>query len=537
MKTTLTFASLALTVVAGAQTLQDAISKTDNERYEAAAADFKSLISKEPNKGENYFYYGENFFKQGEIDSANIQYQKGTEVNATNPLSYVGLGKVLWLNGKDADAKTQFYKAATLAANKNTEVMRKTAEAYALGDHKNLDEAINQISAALKLEPKNPENYIIYGDILILKNPTDGAAAIKQYQKASELNPKSTKGILREGKLYQSARNYQLALDKYKAAEAIDNTFAPAYREIAELYFLAGQPAKSIENWKKYLELNNSDYARYRYMSALYNNKQYADAISEAENLKKSGFSNMYVERIAGYSYAEMGDKTDKEAYLKGLVCMNKFFEMAGPKFKYIPSDYKYKGILLSKTGQDSLGVVEIEKAINMDAANCELWSDVAAIWMKAKKYTNAIAAFEKKGACPGKGLNGQNYFDMGRSYYYGPKDFVNADSCFSKLCQASPTFPAGYFWRGRANVQLDPKNESWLAKPHFEKALSLVKPEERATSGYKTNIIEACEYLGYYHVTMKDKEKATEYWTIVKDLDPANPKANAFFNPGAGKK
>ncbi|MBS1635645.1 MAG: tetratricopeptide repeat protein [Bacteroidetes bacterium] len=536
MKNTLIIASIALTGAMKAQTLQDAITKTLNERYESAAADFRSLIAKEPGKGENYFYFGENYFANDELDSANIFYQKGVDANATNPLNYVGLGKVLWYKGKTADAKTQFYKAATLGANKNGEVMRKTAEAYTNATTKNLDEAIQLLNNAIKLEPKNPDNYILLGDAMFQKNPSDGTSPIKNYQKATELNPKSTIGVLREGKLYQYSRNYQLALEKYKSALQIDATFAPAYREIAEMYLLAGQNNKSIENWKKYLELNNSNYARYRYMSALYNNKQYAEAVTEAEGLKKNGFTNLYVERIAGYSYYELGDKTDKEAYNKGLAAINEFFKLAGPNFKYIATDYKYKGLLMAKTGQDSLGVLEIEKAINMDAANCDLWVDVAGVWMKSKKYAKAIAAFDKKAACP-KGLSGQNYFDLGRAYYFGPKDFVKADTCFSKLIQASNTFPAGYFWRGKANIQLDPKNEKWSAKPFFEKALELLKPEEKTSGAYKNNVIEAYEYLGYYYVVQKDNAKATEYFTMLKEVDPTNKKATDFFKKPAGGK
>lgn len=557
MKTSLVIAFAILINMVQAQTLQQAITKTENERYEAAATDFKSLIAQEANKGEYYFYYGENFFNKGDLDSANMLYQKGAELNPTNPLNYVGLGKVLLMQGKEADAKTQFFKAASLGANKNTEVMRKTAEAYLASDtYKNPDEAINLANAALKLEPKNPENYILLGDAQLEKNPTDGSAPIKNYQKATELNPKSAKGILREGKLYQRGRNYQLALEKYKAAEAIDNTFAPAYREIAELYFLAGQNAKSIENWKKYLELNNSNYARYRYMSALYKNKQYAEAVVEAENLNKLGYSNLYIQRLAGYSYAEMGDKTDKDAYNKGLVAITKFFEMAGPGFKYLPSDYKYKGILLSKTGKDSLGVVEIEKAIAIDReANCELWGEVARIWMKGKNYSKSITAFEKKQGCA-KGLSGQDNSDLGRAYYFSGgailreasvlKDakakvakeaeavpfLIKADSSFSKVTQTAPNFASGYFWRARVNTQLDPTNEKGLAKPYFEKGLSLVKPEEK-TGAYKTNVIESYEYLGgYYTQIAKDNEKAKEFWTLLKEVDPNNAKANAFLNP-----
>src|ERR1700741_2359125 len=208
-------AGILLASTSFAQTLQDAMTKTDNERFAAAAADFRALIAKEPAKGENYFYYGENFLKKGDLDSANIFYQKGTEVNATYPLNYVGLGKVLWYKGNTSDAKAQFYKAATLGANKNAEVMRRTAEAYINAENKNLDEALNLLNAAIKIEPKNPENYILKGDALLEKNPTDGGAPIKEYSKATELNPKSAKGILRQGKLYQRGRNYQLALDLY----------------------------------------------------------------------------------------------------------------------------------------------------------------------------------------------------------------------------------------------------------------------------------------------------------------------------------
>ena len=344
MKKTIILSVIALSGFLNAQTLQEAVLKTENERFAAAAIGFRNLISKEATKGENYFYYGENFFKKGEVDSAYIFYLKGSEANATYPLNYVGLGKVLLTKGSTADAKAQFYKATTLGANKNAEMFRKIAEAWLVTDNKNADEAILQINQAIKLEPKNPENYIILGDAQLEKNPTDGSGPIKSYKLATTLNPKSAKGILREGKLYQRGRNYQLALDKYNEALVIDPTFAPAHREIAEVYSLYSKPAKAIESWKKYLELNNSDDARYRFMSALFSNKQYPEAIIEYEGLKKQGFKNLYLERLAGYSYYEVGNKTDVESYNKGLVSIDNFFQMAGPTFKYLYNDYKYKG-------------------------------------------------------------------------------------------------------------------------------------------------------------------------------------------------
>lgn len=560
-------ASLILLTHSGfTQTLQELVTKTDNENFEIAAAGYRNLLVKEPAKGENYFYYGENFFKSGDVDSANIYYLKGVEVNATSPLNYAGLGKVLLSKGKMDEAKSQFFKAITLGANKNAEVLRRISEAWLVTDNKNADEALTLANNALKMEPKNPENYILLGDAQLEKNPTDGSGPVKSYQMATTLNSKSTKGILREGKLYQRGRNYQLALDYYKKAIGIDPSYAPAYREIAELYSLAGQPSKSIENWKKYLELNNSDYARYRFMSALFANKQYSEAVMQYENLKKANFNNVYLERLAAYSYAEMGNKPDTAAYTKGLKALNTFFATAGPNFKYIANDYKYKGILLARTGKDSLGTLEMEKAIALDSsASGEIYGTLASIAAKNKRYDKVILYQEKKAKRDYKNLNANDCFDLGKAYYFTgaakqkdvadqraalakkkkPTDspelsaideaailsFSKADSAFKKLTQLNPTWPWGYTWRGRCNASIDPKATTDTTKTQYEKVIQLVKPEER-TGTYKPNIVEAYEYLGYYYVTKKDDAKAKEYWLIVKELDPSNEKANNYLNP-----
>ena len=158
-KITLISSAIIIANTVFSQTLQEAITKTDNERFDVAAVDYRNLIAKETTKGDNYFYFGENYFKKGDLDSANIFYKKGIELNATYPLNYVGLGKILWYNGQQAEAKTQLFKAATLGANKNAEVMRKTAEIYINAEQKSLDEAINLLNSAIKIEPKNAETY------------------------------------------------------------------------------------------------------------------------------------------------------------------------------------------------------------------------------------------------------------------------------------------------------------------------------------------------------------------------------------------
>jgi len=515
-----------------AQTLEDAIQKTDNERYDAAEKEFKALIAKEPAKGSNYFYYGENFLLRGDLDSANIIWQKGVSTDPAEPLNFVGLGTYLWYKGDTTAARQQFIAAATMTKSKNAEVMRKTASPQIYAPLKNLNQAIALLNNAIKSEPKNIDNYLLLGDALLEKTPSDGSPAILNYNKALDLNPKSPRGIVRTAKLYQRAENYELANEKYKEAQTLDPTYAPAFRENAELNMKFNQSSRAIENWKKYLELNNSTEARYRFASALILGKKYCEAIPELERIQAEGFTNFYTKRMLTYSYFECNADNAQDIYQKGLDASGQFFKIV-PADKIIASDYRYKGMLLSKLGNDSLAIVELEKAILVDSTSSdELLGDIGKLGMKMKKYDVAISAYERKMGANPENLNAQEYFELGRAYYFGSKDYVKADTAFARLTAIAPTFSVAYLWRARSNYKIDPKNEEWLARPHYEKYVELVTPEERITSAHKPLVIEASKYLGDFYVNSKEKDmvKAKAYWNIVRELDPADKQAKAFF-------
>ena len=529
MKTNKIFAiALILSSNVFGQNLKDAVYKTDNERFSEAAADFKALITIEPANGCNYFYYGENFYEKGEIDSAIVIWKKGAEIDPTAALSFVGLGKSFWIKNDKEGAKAQFSKALTMTKNKNAEVLRGIADTYINADNKNLDEAILLLETAIKLDPKNEDGHLLMGDALLEKTPANGSPAVKSYNKVLEINPKSPRGIVRVAKLYQRAQNYELANEEYKKAQSIDPTYAPAYRENAELNMMFKQSTKAIENWKKYFELNNSDEARYRFVTAMFTGKQYCPVIPEIELLQAKGFNNFYMERMLTYSYYEC--TTDTDAAKKGIAASNRFFAIV-PSEKVIYLDYKYKGLLLSKSGSDSLAIIELEKASSIDTvAAKELAGDIGRMYMKMKKYDKVIAAYTfKRNSTP---LSAQEQFELGRAYYFGLKDYVLADSAFAMVAAVSPTYAPAYLWRGRSCFQLDLKNEKWLAQPHYEKLIEVIMPEERATSQNKSMVIEAAKYLGDYYLssTLKDIAKAKFFWNIVKELDPADKQAAAFF-------
>lgn len=495
-----------------AQTLNDAIKLTTNEQFESADAAFKTLIQQQPNNGEYYFYYGENYFKNENMDMANTMYQKGAEVNATNPLPYAGLGKVQWYKGQATEAKANFFKATTLAAGKNATVLMKIAEAYIAASTKNLTDAFALLAQATKLDPKNPEGFILTGDAFLEQN--NGTKAVENYEKAGTLDPKSPRALLKQGQVWNRAKNYTLAIDTYKKAKLIDSTFAPAYRELAEIYHRAGQDKTAYAQYKKYLQLNNDCSARSRSAGFAVEAKLYKEAIEDAKEAQKCNPNDFYLNRYLAYAQYETAD------YPAGLENSNLFFSKA-PADKIIPLDYEYRAKLLSKNGKDSLAILDYKKALELQPEKVELNGDIANAYIKMKKYPEAIAAYKVKME---KGKpNANDYFGLMRAYYFS-KDFINADSAAVQIIKAQPELPLGYLWRAKSNSQLDPKNEKWSAKSFYETYISKMKPEEMEKS--KQDLINAYNYLAAYYAEKKDCPNVKLYMQKVLELDPANAQA-----------
>jgi predicted Zn-dependent protease len=505
------FMTLIMTSSMFAQTLNDAIKLTYSEQFEKADAAFKGLIQAQPNNGEYLFYYGENFFKNDQPDKAKEQYQKAAEVNATSPFGYIGLGKVQWFAGKQAEAKANFYKATTLAAGKNANVLMKIAEAYTNADTKNLPEAITLLTQAAKLEPKNPEVFILTGDVYLEQN--EGTKAIENYEKAGALDPKSPRALLKQGQVWNRAKNYNLAIDTYKKAKLIDSTFAPAYREMAEIYLRAGQFTTAAYNAKRYIDLNKDCSALGRYAGILYEAKQYKESVAAALEAQKCDPNNVYLNRYLAFSQYETAD------YVNGLINSDTFFVKATADTKVLPKDYEYHAKLLAKNGKDSLAVLEYKKVMELQPDK-DYNGEIAAAYIKMKKYAEAIEAYKLK-ITSGK-ANANDHFGIGRAYYFS-KDYINADSSYAKVVDAQPELSIGYLWRAKANTQLDPKNEAWLAKTHYEMYISKVKPEEVEKN--KKDLIEAYNYLAAYYADPKRKDcpNVKLYFQKILELDPAN--------------
>jgi len=507
MKRILLLGSLLISGLHFAQTLQVANAKTENERYRDAINDFKKLVAADPINGENYFYYGDCYFEMEEVDSAKMMWRKGFEVDKLRALPLVGYGRVLWLEGKTTEAKAEFAKALLMTKKdklKKAEVIRGIVEIYVEAPTKNLDEALVLIEEAILKDPKNEDNYLLKGDALYARNSSDASEALKAYNQVLVINPKSPRGIVRKALIYQRARNEAEANKMYNEAKGIDPTYAPAYRLNAELYMMFGKNKQAIENWEKYLELNNNLESRYRYVNALYGGKQWCEMIPQLDILTAGNMNNFFIQRFYAFAYNDC--TKDSLALDKALSASDRFFEMV-PKDKINYQDYKLRGTIYQKKGQDSLAIIAFEQAAAInDAAYKELANDLLKLYNKNKMYEKVISAYDVRRQKNGK-LLAQEEYDLGKAYYFGRNDYKTADSIFQVVIKNDSTYVPAHIYRGRSNYKMDTNNEKWLAFPYYLKVTEIVKPEDRSQASKKAFVLEALRYVADYYSKSANKD------------------------------
>jgi tetratricopeptide (TPR) repeat protein len=535
-----TLAGIALLVIGSAsygqvQDLNSALRMTYQEQFDAADVALNALSAKEPANGKYYYYSGENQLASYFIDPTNIpfdaiakkaieRYNKGIAANANEPLNYVGLGKVALIENKKAIADENFAKAQTylpakkvksaLTKPEQANLLIRLADAYVQVQSKDSALIFGFLRRAESLDSKNPELYLVRGDYWFY-TLNNGSRAAENYKRAQDFSPNSTRARVRLGQLYTRIRSYQDALNYYQEALTIDPSFAPAYLEMGFLYAKMKQPEDSKLNFKKYLDLSSSNIAaQRRYANMLIQTEDYKGAIEQISKIfTKDSVTFNDLNRAMAYSYFE------EKQYPQAKYYMSKFIKNA-PVEKITAVDYVYNGHILIKNGQDSIGILSLSKAFEIDTTNVDLLGEIATLYLKNKKPQNAGDAYKLKIQYSKGSTN--DYYKMGRAYF-DAKNWAEADSALAKVNLLSPEFEPAFHLRAQIYSLLDPDSKAGLAKPFYE---ILIEKASADSVKYSKDIVEAYSYLGYFYYLNKQYCQSMEYWDKILIIEPQNQTA-----------
>lgn len=517
-------------ILLNAQTLVEGLSAIDFEKYEGARNIFKELTSKEPKKGNNYYYLGQTYVYLMQNDSAIQSYNSGINAEPNNPKNYIGLGELLMNENKIAEAKIQFSKA--LAFSKDREgnpsdalALAMVAEAMVDGDTKLLEDALNYVKQALEINKRDYETLLIAGDVYLEMN--NGGEAANNYERAIKIDSNNAKAYTKVSNIWLRVRNGEAAYDALVKALAKDSNYAPALRNMAELYFQSRKYEKAKEYYARYLKNSEPSISnKIRFAQILFKTKEYDEVLNKIDEIFKVDKNNIYLFRLGGYSCYEVAEaKKDTAKYRTGIDYMESFFTKVEPK-KIIPSDYEYYAKLLSKLiGREADAINNFNKVLSLDSTKIESYSEIAKIYNRQGKYSDAATYFEIYNKNKPK-PNAADYYLLGKAYY-SSKQFGKADTSFMKVNELKPDYADAYYQRGNCNAHIDPDGQYTIAKDQYEKYLLLT---ESTPDKYKRQILEAYDYLAKYYIKKDDNAKAKEYLNKTLAIDPENKTAKEYL-------
>ena len=488
-----------------AQDIASGVKLINNEKYNEAKKYFTSLLNSK-SKAEAYFYLGEIYFIEENVDSAKICYAKGIEADIEFPLNYAGMVRLNVLDGNDAEIAKNRDQAIELSDSESPKVFVVLAEAYM--HIKYYDTAMQFMEKAIENKLNTAEIYITIGKVYLGK--INGTEAIKNFEEALSLDPGNPEALTLKARVYSLISNYSGAISLLTEAITSDPTYAPAYNDLAEVYANIKDYSKASEYYAMYIEKSESTLEKQkRYASILYLNKEYEKAISILEKLIQIEPDNASSIRIVAYSYLRL------EAVEASKYYFQKLFSLSG--INYLPTDYENYSDLLSKTGNDSLAIEYLSKITELDSTRKDIYGKMSILYFKNKNWNGVINSLESKGD-----LTAQEYFDLGKAYYFTQK-YNEADVAFNMLTSKVPDLAVAYFWQARVKTNFDPESDSGLAKPFYEQFISLSKED---TTKFKKELIEAYSYLGYYYYLKTDNTNSKLYWQKVYAIDPKNVQA-----------
>jgi len=253
--------------------------------------------------------------------------------------------------------------------------------------HKNLsDEAKAYYLKAIELDSMNAKPHVALGRIYVgQKNFTE---AMKEFEKAGELAPKTYWSHHELAILHNDLYNFDKALQEAQRAVHIDPQLPEVQSRLANIYLRLGKFDQALKLWenivKKHPEYNIRRRIAFQYLKTgrIEETKKWVN--NDAE------FNPEGAEGIRAYFSAEIskaqGRFEDAISHWRKLLELNPNHSKAVSR---IGQSYFYLGYV-------DEAIALHQKAIQMDSSVQWFHHDLAFVYVDQKKYDLAIAAFER---------------------------------------------------------------------------------------------------------------------------------------------
>lgn len=487
----------------------------DVDHVSESIAPLQEAIKKYPEEADLYYYLGYAQIKNKQFAEAAKSFDDGIKLNPKEAINYAGKGHLSMLEKRPQDAKVNLDKALEMTKSKKVPVLKAVTEAY-LTDAKFAGDAVALMLKARSINNRDAEIELLLGDAYLLQN--QAGSAVSAYENAALYEPTNGMPHYKIGQIY-SRSNPPVALAAFEKAVSVDAGFTYAYEELSDIYYQQKQADKAVVAAEKYRQLSGDPEKNKIKLAFIYVMK---GEYGKANPIFKEVIAKEIPKPIVYRYYIKSLQATKVSAdSLESVNVTNEFLAKANPS-DIQPADYLGLGKLLIALKQDSLGVAQLEKAVQLDPKSAEAAQVKAETLFKNRKYKEAADAYEVVVTIKTK-PSPNDYLNLGRSYSRSDQ-YVESDSVYTKLVDQYPSNLPVVVEAARVKANIDSTQEKGLAKPLYEKVLELSTPAPDKNKNY---IIEANKYMGAYFLLVQlDIPKAKGYWEKVIAIEPKDKQA-----------
>ena len=206
------------------------------------------------------------------------------------------------------------YNILSASATVDPKVIRPTAQAAA--------------QKALELDETLPEAHLALGTLRF--NYWEWAAAEREYKRAIELNPSSSRGHSVYSFYLSAIGRHEEAIAEARRARELDPLSAGINRRIGSVLVNARRYDEAIEQLKKTLELDPNYTPTHYWLGYAYAAKgQYPQAIAEYKEVVRLGEDNTSIQIYLGYSLAMSGKRNEALAILNEVQTTKEYVSPA----------------------------------------------------------------------------------------------------------------------------------------------------------------------------------------------------------------
>jgi superkiller protein 3 len=374
-----------------------------SRRHQADEAEniFKKAVHMDPASAEIYTYWGIAKTEQGKLAEAEQHFRKAVEVDPRFARAYLNLARLKVQTDKFGEADEFFGKAAQLMMPDPSEVWVSWGDAMA--KHGKPDAAFGFYQKAIAANPKSPEVYFHWTDILYRQNRFEEAIAL----------------LTRMRKVMPEVNDH---------------------RQLAEVYLKWGTQSVAVGNLEEAL----SRFKKSVEADPQFKNAYFAWALAEAQQGHSEEERRLISKAIALEPHREEGYVVfgralmDQGKYEEAIY----FFSKASKEDPKSTDAYYYGG--LAEAAQEHLQeeIKQFEKVVAISSNRAQAYAILAWDLTKQKEYREAEDFLDRALAIDAH--NSQAYYNMG-ALRFKQGQFEESFEFYQKAIHFRPLYAAAY--------------------------------------------------------------------------------------------